>query len=323
LLADPSLEKICHAGDQDVEIAWLLSHKVPQNIFDTQIGAGMLGIAYPTALWRVVEHFSEVTLEKAHTYSAWNRRPLSKAQIAYAIDDVRYLPSIHIEMVKRIGALEHMGWMRTACHEMCVESCRPNDARKLFLKVRGAGSLNSDQLSTLRELTALREQIAYDLDLPPKVIVKDEPLLEIASRMPRKSAALAAVRDVPSELVDQYAEEIFDAIARGVAVPKAERPTIYVPPEDSAEIKRLSETLWVAAQVICLGQSVTPALVTSQNEVLALARLIHKKKPVEKHPLMNGWHKECLGEKLVGFIQGDLHIHLTMKEESMHARFTK
>ena len=71
LLADRALEKICHAGDQDAEIVWLESGLVPQNMFDTQIGAGMVGISYPTALWRAVEHFTGVTLEKAHTYSAW------------------------------------------------------------------------------------------------------------------------------------------------------------------------------------------------------------------------------------------------------------
>src|ERR1700743_1079997 len=89
LLGNASVEKICHAGDQDVEIVWQHSGLVTKNMFDTQIGAGMLGIAYPTALWRAVEHFSGVTLEKAHTYSAWDRRPLSKSQVAYACADVR------------------------------------------------------------------------------------------------------------------------------------------------------------------------------------------------------------------------------------------
>src|SRR5690349_6745054 len=38
LLIDPAIEKICHAGDQDVEIAWLHSGQVTKNMFDTQIG---------------------------------------------------------------------------------------------------------------------------------------------------------------------------------------------------------------------------------------------------------------------------------------------
>ena len=46
----------------------------------------------PTALWRGRRVYHQAsTLGKAFTCSAWNRRPLSKAQFAYAIDDVRYL----------------------------------------------------------------------------------------------------------------------------------------------------------------------------------------------------------------------------------------
>ncbi len=127
LLGDEGIEKICHAGDQDVEIAWQQSGVVAKNMFDTQIGAGMMGISYPTALWRVVEHFAGVTLEKAHTYSAWDRRPLSKAQFQYAIDDVRYLPFIHAEMKRRIGEAGHTGWMEAACEEMCADSARPSE----------------------------------------------------------------------------------------------------------------------------------------------------------------------------------------------------
>jgi ribonuclease D len=322
LLADPALEKICHAGDQDVEIAWLLSHHVSHNMFDTQIGAGMLGIAYPTALWRVVEFFTGITLEKAHTYSAWNRRPLSQDQFTYAIDDVRYLPAIHTEMEKRIADLGHLEWMHAACQEMCDESAKPSDARKLFVKIRGAGSLKSDQLSVLRELVALREQLAFEHDVPPRTLLKDDPLFDIATRLPQKVSALAAIRDVPKELVDDYGDEFIETVARGIAVPKADRPSIHVPPEDPAEIKRLAETLWVATQVICLGQSVTPSLVTSQNEILSLARLVHKNQHIEKHPLLAGWHRECLGDKLLAFMRNELHSTLTLKEGALHAKFT-
>jgi ribonuclease D len=191
----------------------------------------------------------------------------------------------------------------------------------LYVKIRGAAGLHSDQLSVLRELTAWREQLAFDHDVPPRTLLKDEPLLELATRMPRKESALGAIRDLPRDLLEHHAAEILEVVERGIAVPENERPTIYIPGEDSAEVKRLAEMLWVAAQVICLGQSVTPALVTSQNEVLSLARTIHRKKDVEQHPLMTGWHRECLGEKLVAFVKGDLEIDITMKDESLRGSF--
>lgn len=322
LLADAAIEKYCHAGEQDVEIAWQQSALVAQNMFDTQIGAGMMGVGYPVALWRVVEHFTGVELEKAHTYSAWDRRPLSKAQFAYAVDDVRYLPVIYSRMSEKISELGHAGWMKAACAEMVVEAARPADVTKLFTKIRGAPGLKSEQLSVLRELAVLREQLAFEHDVPSRQYLKDEVLFDIASKLPESMGELVAIRDFPRMEAESYGEEILDAVARGLAVPEGERPKIVIPGEDSAEVKRLAETLWVAAQVICLGQSVTPALVTSQSEIAALARLVHKDKKIDRHGLMSGWHAECLGEKLAAFSRGELQIDLRLIDEELRAKFS-
>jgi ribonuclease D len=322
LLADESLEKICHAGDQDVEIVWQHSGHLTRNMFDTQIGAGMLGISYPTALWRAVEHFTGVTLEKAHTYSAWDRRPLSKAQFTYAVDDVRYLPGIHAAMKAKLEELGHLHWMRAACDEMCAEAARPTDVRKLFTKIRGAPGLDSEGLSVLREVAALREAIAFEHDVPARAFIKDEVLLEIATRLPRSTAELAKIRDMPPEEAESYGPAFLEAVATGLAVDEKDRPTIFIPGEDSAEVKRIGEHLWVAAQAICLGQSVTPGLVTSQSEIMAIARTMQKKQSFDKHPLMTGWHRECLGEKLAAFVRGELKVDLTMVDGGLRAAFS-
>jgi len=322
LLADASLAKICHAGDQDIEIVWLESGLTPKNMFDTQIAAGMLGITYPTALWRAVEHFTGISLAKAHTYSAWNRRPLSKAQFAYAIDDVRYLPAIHQTMRQQLEALGHADWMRAACDDMCADCAQPVDARNLYTRIRGAASLKPPNLAILRELAAFREQQAYELNVPARAFLKDEVLFDIALRTPMTPAELARIRDLPPEEVERSAPELLAAIKTGLAVPESDYPAIFIPPEDSAEIKRLAETLWVATQVICLGQQVNPGLVTSQSEITGLARLVHEKKSFAHHPLMRGWHGQCLGQKLAAFVAGQLHIDLTLANETLHAKFT-
>jgi ribonuclease D len=225
-------------------------------------------------------------------------------------------------MKKRITDLGHLEWMRGACNEMCAHAAGPVEARKLFMRVRGAPGLNGTQLSVLREITALREQIAYEHDVPSRSVLRDEVLLDMATRMPSSLKSLAALKDIPQNAVQNDGEAFLDAIARGRKIPEAEQPSITIPSEDSAEIKRLGETLWVATQAICLGQSVTPALVTSQSEVLALARLVHRKKPLDKHPLMTGWHRECLGEKLAAFVQGQLAITTRMNSGEMHATFS-
>jgi ribonuclease D len=50
LVADPSVEKITHAGQQDVEPVVRHLGTEAKNVFDTQIACGFIGMAYPVAL---------------------------------------------------------------------------------------------------------------------------------------------------------------------------------------------------------------------------------------------------------------------------------
>ena len=54
LVADPSVEKIVHAGLQDVEPVFRALGNPPANLFDTQIAAGFAGVGYPLSLSKLV-----------------------------------------------------------------------------------------------------------------------------------------------------------------------------------------------------------------------------------------------------------------------------
>lgn len=321
LVADERIEKVCHAGDQDLALAWMLGRKTPKNIFDCQIAAGFVGIAYPVAYWRLVELFTGVELEKAHTYSAWDRRPLSRSQFTYAVDDVLYLPMIHRELTRQLVDLKHDAWMREACDELCAKAATDLDVRNAYMRVKSAANLESRNLSVLRELAILREQMAFEHDLPARVMMKDEVLLDLATRGPENDAGLLAIKNMPREEVVSYGDQMIAAIKRGKAVPPDQRPSLPGPVDDSLEVKRLAEMMFAASQVICLGQSVSPSLVTSQAEILSLARLVAKNQDDKKHPLLHGWAHACLGEPLVKFIRGNTTLELSVSPERMHARF--
>src|SRR5277367_377075 len=47
LVADPTVEKIVHAGQQDVEPVFRALGKPAANLFDVQIAAGFAGLGYP------------------------------------------------------------------------------------------------------------------------------------------------------------------------------------------------------------------------------------------------------------------------------------
>jgi len=321
LLADPAVEKICHAGDQDLAIAYQASGLTPANVFDAQIGAGMIGLGYPLAYWRVVEVFGSVSLEKAHTYSAWDRRPLSRDQFAYAVDDVRYLPSVHAGLSAKLVELGHAGWMRDACAALCREASTPFDPRMVYARLKGANQLEPAQLAILREVAALREQLAFEHNMTARQMLRDEVLLDLASRGPRRESELLAIRGMPREEVVTYGHEILAAIECGRRIPPDQRPVLAPPPDDDLETRRLAETLYAAAQTICLGRSLSPALVTSQAEVAAFARLVTHGEPLAGHPLMNGWQREALGQPLADFVAGKVKLAVSLDGRAMRTQF--
>lgn len=54
LLCDGSVEKIVHAGQQDIEPVFRNAGCRAANVFDTQVCAGFIGLAYPVALVKLV-----------------------------------------------------------------------------------------------------------------------------------------------------------------------------------------------------------------------------------------------------------------------------
>lgn len=322
LMADPGICKICHAGDQDLTIVFQKSGLKAENVFDTQIGAGLIGLGYPLAYWRLAELYTGISLEKAHTYSAWDRRPLSREQLTYAVDDVLHLPRIYEQISGKLREFGRAHWMQEACDNLCASAATPVDPRAIYQRIKGLGTLQPIQAAALQELCAWREQIAFEHNLPPRSMMKDTVVIEIANRMPKKESDVAAIRGLdPSEL-NTYGRDIVAAVNRARQVPPEQRPTIPPQVEDPLETKRLAETLWVAAQAICLGQSVTPGLVTSQTQFVSLARLIAGKEPLDKHPVMQGWRTECLGQPLMHFLQGktELCVHMAGEGLSLQMR---
>ncbi|MEI8196792.1 MAG: hypothetical protein WCI73_12910 [Phycisphaerae bacterium] len=86
-------------------------------------------------------------------------------------------------------------------------------------------------------------------------------------------------------------------------------------------MKRLTEALWAASLTICQGQAVTPGLVTAQAQMQSLARRIISGKDLSTHPLMEGWPRECLGQKLLDLLAGKLAVRFVMKDQELCAEF--
>ena len=98
LLVDENVVKVFHAARQDIEIVWNMAVKIPHPIFDTQVAAMVLGYGDSISYDQLVQRITGDQLDKSHRFTDWTRRPLSDAQIVYAVSDVTHLRDVYLKL---------------------------------------------------------------------------------------------------------------------------------------------------------------------------------------------------------------------------------
>ena len=132
----PQTLKVLHAAGQDTEILHWHAGILPENVFDTQIAAALVGLGDQLSYARLVDQLLGVSLSKGESYSDWLQRPLSPAQTAYALDDVRYLLPLHDALRQRLEAMGRTTWLAEECRKFANPALYQRDPHKLFRRRR-------------------------------------------------------------------------------------------------------------------------------------------------------------------------------------------
>ena len=303
LLVDPAVEKVVHAGSQDIEPVVRHTGRGPANVFDTQIAAGFVGFPYPVSLSKLVQQFTGVRLGKGLTFTHWDQRPLSAQQLRYAADDVRYLPLLHAELSKRLSAAGHLDWSRQECELMCEPTQYRFDPDVQWQRIKGAGTLDAKHAGVLRQLVIWRNQAARDHDVPPRAFLKDEILIDM-SRTPIRSAdKLQRVKGLPRPVEMQYGQAIVELTAKGLAEPPKNMPDSGFQ-EPSPVDKFKGDALLSAAQSIGFAKQIDPGLVGSRADFAELFYRLRDGAAFEDLKVMTGWRRQAIGDDLVALYRG-------------------
>ena len=303
LLADPAVEKIVHAGPQDVEPVVRHLGRGACNVFDTQIAAGLAGFPYPVSLGKLTLELTGAKLGKGLTFTHWDQRPLSNQQLRYAADDVRYLPRLHAELKARLERSGHLPWAVEECTGMCQPALYRFDPDVQWLRIKGAGSLDAKHAGVLRQLVIWRDQAARETDVPPRAFLRDEILVDMARSPIRSVDKLERVKGLPRPVEAQYGQTIVEATTRGLADPPANMPDgngQEPPPTD----KYKADALLAAAQAIGFAKGIDPALVGSRADFTELYYRLRDGVEPDGLRVMTGWRRAAIGGDVVALYHG-------------------
>lgn len=315
LVADPSVEKVLHAAREDLRLAFFGGGKrQPLGIFDTQVAAGLIGLAsYPLSYARLAEALMGVKLSKGETRSEWDRRPLSPAQLDYARDDVRYLLPIADKLNRLLERLERIEWMREEMGRFSEARTYEVAPEEAYLRLRNVRGFTARPTALLRAVAAWREQEAMDRDVPVRTLLRDEVVIELAQRPPRRLTDFRRVRGFPETEDVTLGAPILDALNAARALPEDQLPPPLAAggPEETPHERVLGDLLYALGEALCLERNLAPELVLTKAEALALAR------GHESSSLRTGWRARAVGNDLARIASGTASARLQVTLDAL------
>ncbi|KAB2885946.1 MAG: ribonuclease D [Pseudorhodoplanes sp.] len=302
LMADEKIVKVFHAARQDIEIVWHRAGLIPHPVFDTQVAAMVLGYGDSVSYDQLVQRITGDTIDKSHRFTDWMRRPLSKAQLDYAVSDVTHLRDIYQKLLADLGRRGRTEWVSEEMDVLTSPATyrlEPENAwQRLRTRVR-----KPKELAVLIEVAAWREREAKTRDVPRGRVLKDDLVVDIAVQAPTTMEKLGALRALPKGFErSKWGQEIPELVKRALArdpktLPSLERPK---PAPNSSAIVELLKVLLrmtaeqhgVAAKVIATVDDLDRIAADDNADV----------------PALKGWRRELFGEKALSLKRGELAL---------------
>jgi len=308
LICDPHIEKIVHAGRQDLDLFALHAGQIPQPFFDTQIAAAMLGFGAQVAYANLVQRIHGTKLAKAHTFTNWSARPLSSDQIAYAAEDVQFLLPIHTYLQRRLQALGRAEWVREEFSRLETSvGDKSKDPLDRYQRIRGWDSLKPRQAAILRDLAAWREAEARRRNVPRGRVIRDEVLLQLARHPPRSVDELRGLRGLHGSEVDRNGDQVITLITTALALPPSAWPEVPRERKPEPESVGLVELLQAVLKARAAEAEIAPTLLATTADLQALVEAKEKKRQTDL-PLLRGWRRQLIGDLLMQILDGSVTV---------------
>ncbi|MGQ3674386.1 ribonuclease D [Xanthobacter sp. TB0139] len=303
LMGNERVMKVFHAGRQDIEIIWHQAHLIPHPVFDTQVAAMALGYGDSISYDQLVQRVCGESIDKSSRFTDWSRRPLSKAQLSYALADVTHLRDIYTRLTADLENRNRAEWVGEEMHVLTSPATYEQHPEKAWERLKSRARKPRD-LAVLMEVAAWREQEAQSRDLPRGRIIKDDVVGEIATQQPQTPEKLAELRSLPKGFErSRYGEAVLEAVKRGLARDTKNLPRIVrgkpLPNGASATMELLKVLLRMTAE----EHDVAAKVIATTDDLERIA--VDDNADV---PALSGWRRELFGEKALALKAGRLAL---------------
>ena len=207
-----------HGADYDMTMLKREFSELPPVVYDTQIGARLLGVKQ-FGLGNLVEHYFDVVLLKSSQKADWGMRPLSEKMIDYALNDVLYLLEMGDKIVAELKVKGRYEWFTESCEAAREKVAGRDDSKEDQWRISGSRKLEPYGLACLRALWHWRDKEAEAWDRPSFMVATNRNLLEWCDIL-----TAGGNIDLPRHFRTDRVKRFKDALAEIKALPKSEWP---------------------------------------------------------------------------------------------------
>ena len=274
ILADPAVEVVMHAADNDMLLLYRQVGFTFRRIFDTQLAARILGWEH-AGLAAILEERFGIVSDKRMQRTNWGKRPLMPQQIAYAQMDTHYLLALRDLQIEELKHADRWEEAQDAFAQLAATdfSARPVEERT-FWQMKTLREVPEANLAVLEALWQWREGEARRLNRPSFKVVTDAALIDLATRLPHSKDDLAGIQEIGETQAQRYGSALLAVVAEGLVRPLPTPPPFVPRPEALVDktVQARFEMLrkWRSAKAKARG--VMPDIVLTNSILLEIAQ---------------------------------------------------
>lgn len=275
-----------HGADYDMHMLKTNLGMIPPQVFDTQIGARLLGVRQ-FGYGNLVAHYMGVEIEKTSQKADWAKRPLTPVMEDYALNDVIYLLPMAELIVEQLKGKGRYEWFTESCEAAREKSLERKKVKEDRWRIKGSGTLSPEGLNYLQALWEWRDAEAAAWDRPPFMVTGNKQLLEWADDLlDGKSPKL------PRHFRPRRIKAFDEAVAKAKTVDKADMPERIRGKrrrKDTQFDSRLNKLI-AKRNKVAEGLDLDGSLIAARSPLEAIAAQVEG-----SEDLLMSWQRELLG----------------------------
>ena len=304
IFKNPNIIKICHSGQQDLEIFYDCYQMIPTPLVDTQIIAMCVGYGENIGYQSLVSKICRVKLNKEIQLTNWKKRPLSQKQKNYAADDVIYLRKVYETLHQAMLNKKRESWIEEEVIKL-IDPSRykfdpENGWRKLKIKRH-----NQKQLSVAKTIAVWREIEASNQNKNRSRILSDEAVYELSVVQPNSPKQIKDLRKLSPKQIKKFGDQFLELVKDGLNKDLAEMPKLPIKIAISEENQNLADLMKLLLKTIANQYEVAAKLIASTKDI---DKFVIEQASDIKPDFMKGWRYEIYGKVAEAFIKGELSL---------------